>query len=140
MFKKCSRFFKKFLEISNLFYKFQDISIIFKTFIKKNLSKCDHFRPNEDISVQMESYYQKHGQNPDFDFQNIFISKIILKFENRICSILHCPTRFEMSQLARTSQLPKREIHVRNRETRIEHEKRERRREKRKSKLLYPGG
>jgi len=66
-------------------------------------------------------------------FQNIFISKIILKFENRICSILHCPTRFEMSQLARTSQLSKREIHVRNRETGIE--TRETRNETRETKV-----
>lgn len=81
----------------------------------------------------MKLFYQKHGQNPDFDLQNIFISKIILKFENRICSILHCPTRFEMSQLARTSQLSKREIHVRNRETGIE--TRETRNETRETKV-----
>ena len=111
------------------------------------LSKIDHFCPNEDKSVQMRTFCPNRGQNPDFDFRNIFIlknnsqiAKLIQNLKIGFAHFLHCPTRFEMSQLARIPNYQKGKCMSEIEKPESGHQKPEAKHEKRISKLLNPEG
>ena len=111
------------------------------------LTKIDHFCPNEDKSVQMMTFCPTHGQNRGFDYRTIFISiknsqiaKLTQNSKIGFAQFLHCPTRFEMSQVARIPNYEKGGCMSEIEKPESRNKKPEAKNEKRDSKLLDPEG